>query len=105
LSDYRAKLGDLVTAIESSGVAADGEALQREDDLPALSEARLMELLQELKPLLKKRQPKKCAPILEEIKRHAVPIRYAERIEELSKHISRYRFKEAAAELESISRE
>ena len=86
LSGFMVALGEAgIVEQEEKERAAGGE----------LSVEELRRLLEELEPNLKKRQPKKCEPILEEIARHTLPEEYAGDVAELTKLIKRYKFKEA----------
>ena len=68
----------------------------------AITESQLLEHLGELEPLLKKRQPKKCAPLLEILRSRGIPGRYASGVENLIARVSKFQFNEATAILQPL---
>jgi CheY-like chemotaxis protein len=101
LAAYGKTLRSLVEAVEDGGIKVEedtGAAGAGEE----LSPEKLKEYLKELEPQMKKRQPKKCAPILEEIMKYTLPEDYGSQVTEMSKLIKKYKFKEASAILETL---
>ena len=90
----------LINSINEAGLG-DAEEAQK-STFGDLSPDELHKLLGELEPNLKKRQPKRCAPILEEIARYVLPEEYAKDLNELGKLIKRYKFKEAQGIFERL---
>ncbi|MFC1892112.1 PAS domain S-box protein, partial [Thermodesulfobacteriota bacterium] len=62
----------------------------------------LLVLLEKLEPYLKKRKPKPCKEVIEEINNYSWPDEYIQDIAELSRLISKYKFKDALPVQESI---
>ncbi len=100
LSRFDKSLGALIGSIDSAGLAETEET--EAATAGELSPDELRRLLDELEPNLKKRQPKRCAPILEEIGRHKLPKRQAADLEKLAKLVKRYKFKEAQGIFDSL---
>ena len=71
-------------------------------DTRVTSPDELVELLEELVPLIKTRKPKRCAPAIEQILRLSWPDHLDKKVKELTKLIGRYKFKEAEKIAESI---
>jgi polar amino acid transport system substrate-binding protein len=63
---------------------------------------RLLELVQKLEPHLKKRKPKPCKEVMEEINGYSWADEYAQDITKLGRLINKYKFKDAQPILESI---
>ena len=61
-----------------------------------------MAQLEELELLMKKRQPKKCAPLLEMLGSSSIPGDYAQDVKTLIAGIDKYQFKEAEAILQTV---
>jgi CheY-like chemotaxis protein len=62
----------------------------------------LLELMLKLEPHLKKRKPKPCKEVMEEVNGYSWPDEYAQEIVELDRLIVKYKFKDAHPILESI---
>ena len=58
--------------------------------------------LEELSDAIKKRKPKPCKQIMQDINEFELPEKFSSDIKELDKYLKRYRFKDAATILESI---
>jgi PAS domain S-box-containing protein len=71
--------------------------LKSEGDLTTLKG-----FLDELDPLLKKRKPKPCKEILEEINQFSWSREYADHLNHLNKYITKYKFKDAGITLEEL---
>ncbi len=103
LSVYATTLATLVESLAAAGLqepeSADAGDVGATETLPL---QRLHELLEELEPNLKKRQPKRCAPVLEELARAAPPPAYVTDLDDLSRLIKRYKFGEAQAVLQRL---
>lgn len=95
LTRFGDALNELVTSIWEAGLT--GEEQEAEATSGELSLAELRRFLEALEPHLKKRQPKRCAPVLEEMGRYDIPSEYQGYLEELGRLIKRYKFKEAQA--------
>ena len=93
LTRFDESLKALIGSIEEAGLSDSQHEVKA--TAGELSPKELRRLLGELEPNLKKRQPKRCASILEEIARYDVPEEYAGNLDELDKLIKRYKFKEA----------
>ncbi len=65
-------------------------------------EATAFALLKKLENGIKRRKPKECAPVLEEINRHTLPHTITSEVRELDRLVKRYKFKEAKDLFESI---
>jgi two-component system, sensor histidine kinase and response regulator len=97
LSDFDEALQSLVGAIVSSGIEEEIEE-SAQAAAPAagkISKEQLIKLLEDLEPNLKKRQPKKCVPILEEILNYRLEEKVKAGLNEIAALIKRYKFKEA----------
>ncbi len=93
LAGFDEALQALTSALEKAGL--EGEEAEEDATAGEIPPEELRRLLNELEPNLKRRQPKRCAPILEEIARYTLPEKYAGDLGELARHIKRYKFKEA----------
>ncbi len=100
LGKFEQTLSGFIVALGEAGIVEQEEKEQAA--VGELSFEELRGLLEELEPNLKKRQPKKCEPILEEIARHTLPEEHAGDVAELTKLIKRYKFKEAKVILERL---
>ncbi len=95
LGVYEQDLRSLTESLRQAGLEEAAEQAAKKGGGEEIAPERLRELLEELRPSLNKRQPKRCAPILEEIARYTLPDEYAGGLDELGKLVKRYKFKEA----------
>jgi HPt (histidine-containing phosphotransfer) domain-containing protein len=100
LTRFDKSLLALISSIDGAGLREEEET--EKATTGDLSPDELLRLLEELEPNLKKRQPKRCAPILEEISRYTLPEEYAVDLDELGRLIKRYKFKEAQGIFERL---
>lgn len=103
-ADYEVQLGEFEVVLQSLVDALSRAGLEKVEQVgPAvgtrepITPERLRELLVELEPNLKKRQPKRCVPVLGQISAYALPEEYEGDIVNLAELIKRYKFKEAQA--------
>ena len=98
LSPFGEKLDALVSALGEVGIQeVEDEATDSATGVEVIGSERLVSLLEELKPHLEKRQPKRCLPLLEGLGKYALPKTQAAYLKELTSTVRRYRFKEAQA--------
>ncbi len=103
LAKYEDALKRLIAAIDDAGIRERTEVRQSGgEDRDALSPEDFLRFLRRLEPEVKKRRPKMCAPILEEMGRYSVPEEYAQRTDELNKLILSYRFDGATKVLQEL---
>ena len=62
----------------------------------------LLELLLRIEPFIRKRKPKPCKEVIQEINGFSWPAEYTQVIAELGKLIGKYKFKDAQPILESM---
>jgi len=67
-----------------------------------ITDTLLLQFLDNMVPNIKKRQPKKCNPILEQIGKYTISDNYREQLTELTAKIKGYKFKEAEILVESL---
>jgi len=89
-----------ISSINEAGLRQEEEAVKT--TAGDISPEELGRLLGELEPSLKKRQPKHCASVFEEIARYTIPAEYAVDLAELDKLVKRYKFKEAQVIFERL---
>jgi len=95
LANFEKVLEHLVRKIKEAGICESKKKVNDEDSRGALSDSQLLEYLKELEPVMRKRQPKKSSPIIEEIEKYNISVTWDERIKELSMMICEYNFKAA----------
>jgi HPt (histidine-containing phosphotransfer) domain-containing protein len=105
--EYEVLLADFERTLKALSEAIDNTDLQFPVKKPAatgpeIKKKELIGLLKQLEPLLKKRQPKVCAPIIEKIMSHSLPVDSGGDIEMLSGYIKKYKFKDAMQMLAAI---
>jgi two-component system, sensor histidine kinase and response regulator len=93
LVEFDGVLQSLVKAIDDAGLEQEEE--KTEATAGKISKAELVKLLEQLELLLKKRQPKKCAPVLEELLSYELDEEVRAVVSELSALTKKYKFKEA----------
>jgi signal transduction histidine kinase/CheY-like chemotaxis protein len=93
LSDFDTTLRSLISAIDGAGLIGKEEG--PETPGPELTGIELFDLLKQLEPSLKKRQPKKCEPIFKTLRHYSIPREFESHILELEKQIGKYKFKDA----------
>jgi two-component system, sensor histidine kinase and response regulator len=69
---------------------------------PVRTTDQLKTFLKDLEPLLKKRKPKPCKEIIEQINQFIWPDDYADLLNDLSIHVAKYKFKDAAKTLSDL---
>ncbi|MCT4619194.1 MAG: response regulator [Marinisporobacter sp.] len=82
-------------------------ALPEEENVPQLmgtvsTQEELLKVLNDLKPFVKTRKPKKCSKIMEEYKKLIWPLQFRRQAADIVKLISKYKFKEAMYILETL---
>lgn len=82
-------------------------ALPEEENVPQVmgavsSREELLEVLNELKPFVQTRKPKKCSKIMEEYKKLIWPLQFQRQAADIEKLVSKYKFKEAMQILETL---
>jgi len=103
LKKYSKELSKILTTLED--LRPEGDRYKKEGvggDTQDTSSDKLVELLEELLPLIKTRKPKKCAPAIEHISKLSWPDHLGKKVKELIKLIGRYKFKEAEEIAKSI---
>jgi PAS domain S-box-containing protein len=103
LKKYSKELNKILTTLED--LQHEGDRYRKEGvggDTQNSSPDKLVELLEELLPLIKTRKPKKCAPAIEHISKLSWPDHLDKKVKELTKLIGKYKFKEAGKIVESI---
>ncbi|MBT3272736.1 MAG: response regulator, partial [Spirochaetales bacterium] len=100
IEEYEETLKALVTAIEDADLKSDEEAVQSTEG--KISEEDLSRLLSDLSASLKKRQPKNCAPIIDELMKFELAEDVKAGIIEIATQIKRYKFKEAQAVFDDL---
>jgi Cft2 family RNA processing exonuclease len=63
----------------------------------------LLELLEEMRPVLAKRQPKQSKPYVEKLQAKAWPASHADGAAAIAKAIGKYKFKDALATLDELT--
>ena len=91
---FDAALAQLLAALE--GLPAD------EVQVPDSAAEQLCDSLEKLGPNLRKRQPRRCLPILDQIAAYTLPPDCVEQIDDLRQLINRYKFKEAQAVFDTL---
>lgn len=100
LVDFDTSLRTVVSAIKEAGLAQVEDSVQATEG--EIGPDELLRLLKELEPQLKKRQPKGCTPIFEELARYVLPDDCVEDMDSLGKLVKGYRFKEAQEVLDNL---
>ncbi len=102
LKKYSKELSSVLNALKDLKLGVDKNKKEDVCEAQATSPEKLVELLEELIPHIKARQPKKCAPAIEQISKLTWPDHLEKSAIELTKLIGRYKFKEAETIVESI---
>ena len=102
LKKYSKELRKVLTTLKALEPEEDRYKKEDVSDTRVTSPDELVELLEELVPLIKTRKPKRCAPAIEQILRFSWPDHLDKKVKELTKLIGRYKFKEAEKIAESI---
>jgi CheY-like chemotaxis protein len=101
LGDFSDALNVVLTSLKHV-VEDESETEKEKTESVAADPKRLLELLLKLEPHLKKRKPKPCKEVMEEINGYSWPDEYTQDIVKLDQLIGKYKFKDAHPILESI---
>ena len=100
IKSFGETLAKLVDSMDKAGIREAEEVETTGGEV--LDSKKLQVYLKELEPILKKRQPKLCVPLMEKILSFSLPEEFREDIKKLSGLIKKYKFKEAIQLEESI---